>query len=228
MKLDPDGHVVFERSTDDLGLAAWSLETVSVAPDGTLWAAGANINTGAVVAVHLTAAASLLSTVALPAPANPGLYVGGAARVGSGGAVALSGASGPGQTAEDWDRWFAGVTSTGEDRWQSTTIHQAGTPWDPAQLVRVDADGYAWVAGSLLGTLDLGAPVGVLSSTPTGSMAVLVYGPDGKVRSGTAINGVTEPFIGDIALGADRSVVLAGWDIDTTGAGLFFVSKLGF
>jgi hypothetical protein len=59
-------------------------------------------------------------------------------------------------------------------------------------------------------------------------MAVLVYGPDGKVRSGTAINGVTEPFIGDIALGADRSVVLAGWDIDTTGAGLFFVSKLGF
>jgi hypothetical protein len=228
VKLDPDGHVVFERSTDDVGLAAWSLETVSVAPDGTLWAAGANITTGAVGAVHLTAAAAVLSTVALPAPANPGLYFGGAARVGSGGGVALSGATGPGQTSEDWDRWFAGVASTDENRWQSTTIHQAGTPWDPAQLVRVDADGYAWVSGPLLGTLDLGAPVGVLSSTPSGSMVVLIYGPDGKVHSGTAIDGVTEPFIGDMALGADRSVVLAGWDMDTTGAGLFFVSKLGF
>ena len=229
VKLDPDGNVVFARSSADVGLEAETLLAVDTAPDGSLWAAGPNPITGAVGAVHLSPAAAILSSVVLPGPTAPGVSVGSAVRVGSGGDVVLSGASGTGQTGQDWTRWFAAVASTGAIRWQSPTIDQPGTPSDPAQLVRVDADGNAWVAGELEGTLDLGAPVGVLSSPSANpSMDVVVYGPDGKVRSGTAIAEMTDPIVGDMTLGADRSVVLAGWDTDATGASTFFVSKLGF
>jgi hypothetical protein len=229
VKLDPSGNLVFAKPSDALAPSAWTIQSVDTASDGSIWVAGTDPNSGTLRAVHLAANAAVLSTTLMPSPIQVGLWSGGAVRVGSSGDVVLSASSGPGQPSADWNRWFEELAPAGQMLWSHPATDFSGTPEDPAELVRVDSSGNAWVAGELASTLDVGAPVGVLTSpSPNGSMFVSVFGPDGRPRSGTAIAGATEPYVEDMALGANATVVLTGWDSTTTTTTFFFVSKLGF
>ena len=78
--------------------------------------------------------------------------------------------------------------------------------------------------------MNFGAPVGTLSSpSPIEEMYVVIYGPDGKPRSGVALTGMSGPIVSDMALGSQQRVVLSGWDYaPSTSTRFFFVSNLGF
>ena len=90
--------------------------------------------------------------------------------------------------------------------WTRSQIVASGSSSDPAQLARVDGDGDTWITGVIMGTQDLGTPVGTLSSAAGGSLELLVLGPDGTLRSGSAFGGgAGSPALGDMALGPNRS-----------------------
>jgi hypothetical protein len=230
VKLDPKGNLVFAKPSEEVGAVAYDIESVDTAPDGTIWIEGSDPTTAIVWASHLRADGSILQKVSMPSPLPLTTTTGGAVRVGPTGDVVLAGASGTGPSGSEWNRWFEGLSPSAAVTWTLAPTDLPGTPSDPAQLVRVDSSGNAWTAGQVLGAVNFGAPVGTLSSPSTSEeMYVVIYGPDGKPRSGVALGGMSGPIVSDMALGSQRSVVLSGWDFaPSTDARFFFVSNLGF
>jgi hypothetical protein len=225
VKLDPQGNTVFGRSSGSLVSASWAMDSVSAASDSSIWVAGADLPGHARV-VHLAPDATVLSTQVAVMPTSMPWNGSVAVRVGPNDDVVLSASSGPGQTAIDWDRWLEGLSPTGAVRWIYPDLAIPGSFIDPAELVRVDASGNAWLAGQFTGTFALGGPAGTLTTQgTTWSADVAILGTDGKFASGGVGPAMADPVVGDMALSADgRSVVVTGWN---SGSG-FFVSKLSF
>lgn len=230
VKLDPGGNLLFARSSDALAPAPWVLDSVSTASDASIWIAGGDA-TGTVRVVHLAPDATILSTQVAQTPALSKAWNGTVAvRVGPDDDVVASASSGPGQTGVEWDRWFEGLSPAGAVRWTYPDLSIPGSFIDPAQLVRVDPGGNAWLGGQFTGSLALGPPVGTLTSPGASwSTDAVILGLDGKFVSGGVGTAMTSPVVGDMALAADgRGVVLTGWDTVSASMRSFFVSKLGF
>jgi hypothetical protein len=171
---------------------------------------------------HLGADGSVLATQAVSAPTTAGTDIGAAVRIGPGGDKVLSWA---GQLMNSSrERWLRDYDPAGTVRWSTSFELNGG--FDPAQLVRLDANGNAWIADWLSGSQAL--PTGTLNS-PNGAVEVLQVGTDGTFRStdllapvATTDAGAVEPAIADMALGPGRTMLIAGWT-NPTG---FMVTKL--
>jgi hypothetical protein len=230
VKLDPNGALVFAKPGDEVGDVAYDIESVDTARDGTIWIEGSDQTTALVWAAHLRSDGSILSKISMPSPLAPTLTTGGAVRVGPSGDAVLSGTSSTSGTSSAWNRWLEGLSPPGNVTWTLGPIDVNAAASDPAQLVRLDSSGNAWTAGTFLGSQNFGSPVGTLSSpsSTVGAMFVVIYGPDGKPRSGSAVTGMTGPAVSDMALGSDQTLVVDGWDYSSGGASFFLVSRLGF
>lgn len=229
VKLDPGGKVVFAKSSDELAPAAWHIESVDVARDGSIWAAGsADEVSGDVRVVHVGANGAAIASQVVSSPSSPCSVSGGAVRVSQTAGITVSGACTP-ASATDWTRWFVGLSPSASPAWTRSPIVASGSSSDPAQLARVDGDGDTWITSVIMGTQDLGTPVGTLSSAAGGSLELLVLGPDGTLRSGSAFGGgAGSPALGDMALGPNRSVVLVGWNVASYDKQTFTVTAMGF
>ena len=158
------------------------------------------------------------------APPSDVGWAGGAVRVGPSGDAIVCGARGADNTAVDWTSWFEAVAPSGEVRWTYPGLPATQHGWDPAELVRVDAEGRAWTAGEITAPLDLGAPVGTLTTSSYASGYVAILGTGGQVLSGSAPAALANVQIADLGLTPDGNVVVLGWD----GNEHFTVTKLGF
>ena len=221
VKLDSGGQPVFVVPSSAFAPADAVMQSVAVAPDGSIWSVATSSTSGDMTLAHLGADGSLLATQAVPAPAMPGDDVGAAVRSGPGGDMVLSWGGHP--TDSTLERWLRDYNPAGNVRWSTSFEMYGGS--DPAQLVRLDADGNAWIADWLYGSQDL--PIGMLSSA-NGAVEILQVGSDGTFRSADLLPpvatdaGALEPTIADMALGPGRTMLIAGW----TNPPGFMVTKL--
>ena len=222
VKLDSTGQQTFVVPGSTFAAATDVMQSVAVASDGSIWSVATTLSTGDMTLAHLDAAGSVLVTQAVPAPATPGSDVGAAVRIGPGGDMVLSWAGQP--TSVTRERWLRDYDSAGKVRWSTSFGLYGG--FDPAQLVRLDADGNAWIADLLSGSQTL--PTGTLYSA-NGAVEVLQVGTDGTFHSTDLLSpvatidaGALEPAIADMALGPGRTMLIAGWT-NPTG---FLVTKL--
>ena len=221
VKLDSGGQPVFVVPSSAFAPADAVMQSVAVAPDGSIWSVATSSTSGDMTLAHLGADGSVLATQAVPAPAMPGDDVGAAVRIGPSGDMVLSWGGHPmGLTVE---RWLRDYDPAGHVRW--CTSFEMNEGYDPAQLVRLDADGNAWIADWLYGSQDL--PIGRLNSA-NGAVEVLQVGSDGTFRSADLLPplatdaGALQPAIADMALGPGRTLLIAGW----TNPPGFMVTKL--
>ena len=210
VKLDSGGQSVFVVPSSAFAAADAVMQSVAVAPDSSIWSVATNSTSGDMTLAHLDAAdGSLLATQAVPAPAMPGDDVGAAVRIGPSGDMVLSWGGYP--MNPTLVRWLRDYDPAGNVRW--STSFELSNGFDPAQLVRLDTDGNAWIADWLYGSQDL--PIGTLNSA-SGAVEVLQVGTDGTFRSAdllppvTTDAGVLEPTIADMALGPGHTLLIAG------------------
>jgi hypothetical protein len=166
------------------------------------------------------------------APSNSA-YDGAVVRVGPSGDPVVSAAWAADVSGLSWTRWLEGLSPQGDVRWTYPSLPSYGSSANPAEVVRVDGAGNAWIAGGFKGSLDLGAPVGTLTAGDAGAfnlaVDVLALGSNGNVLSGSTPAALTGTLVGDMALDRSGNVIVAGW----TGAGVssqgnLSVTKLGF
>ncbi len=222
VKLDSGGQPLFVVPSSAFAPADAVMQSVAVAPDGSIWSVATSSTSGDMTLAHLGAAdGSVLATQAVPAPAMPGSDVGAAVRIGPSGDMVLSWGGHPMDLT--LERWLRDYDPAGHVRWSTSFEMYGGT--DPAQLVRLDADGNAWIADWLYGSQDL--PIGTLNSA-NGAVEVLQVGSDGTFRSADLLPpvatdaGLLQPPIADMALGPGRTLLIAGW----TNPPGFMVTKL--
>jgi hypothetical protein len=221
VKVDSGGQPVFVVPSSAFAPADAVMQSVAVAPDGSIWSVATNSTSGDMTLAHLGTDGSVLATQTVSAPAMPGDYVGAAVRIGPSGDMVLSWGAHPMQTTVE--RWLRDYDPAGHIRW-STSFELYGG-FDPAQLVRLDADGNAWIADWLFGSQNL--PIGMLTNT-NGAVEVLQVGTDGTFHSADLLPpvatdaGTVAPAIADMALGPGRTLLIAGWT-NPTG---FMVTKL--
>jgi hypothetical protein len=221
VKLGSGGQLVSVVPSSAFAPADAVMQSVAVAPDGSIWSVATSSTSGDMTLAHLGADGSVLATQAVPAPAMPGDDVGAAVRIGPSGDMVLSWGGHP--TDSTLERWLRDYDPAGHVRWSTSFEIYGG--YDPAQLVRLDADGNAWIADWLYGSQDL--PIGMLNSA-NGAVEVLQVGSDGTFRSADLLPpvatdaGALQPAIADMALGPDGTLLIAGW----TNPPGFVVTKL--
>jgi hypothetical protein len=231
--LGPDGSLGFAKPSDALAPSSWLIDSVDVAPDGSFWIGGTgSIDTfptngqgdsSSLRAVHLDASGAVLASQTIASPSHVG-WNGGAVRVGPSGDAIVSGAWAADNTSLDWTRWFEALAPSGQVRWTYPALPASQIGWNPAEFVRVDADGRAWTAGEIAAPLDLGSPVGTLGASNSVSGYVAILGTGGHVLSGSAPAALVGVQIADMGLTPDGDVVVTGWD----GNGNLAVTTLGF
>jgi hypothetical protein len=234
VELEADGSLGFARPSDAFAPSSWLIDSVDVASDGSFWIGGTGpidsaINgwsgSSSLRAVHLDASGAVLASQTIAPPGDVG-WNGGAVRVGASGDAIVSGAWAADDTSSgDWTRWFGALAPNGEVRWTYPALSVSQGAWDPAELVRVDAEGRAWTAGEIAAPLDLGAPVGTLTASPSGSGYVAILGTGGHVLSGSAPVALASVLIEDMGLIPGGDLVVMGWDATS---GSVTVTKLGF
>jgi hypothetical protein len=135
VKLDPGGKVVFAKSSDELEPAAWHIESVDVARDGSIWAAGsADEASSDIRVVHVGANGAPIASQVMSSPSSPCSVSGGAVRVSPTAGITVSGARTP-PSAADWTRWFVGLSpsaSPGPPAWTRSPIVASGSSSGPA------------------------------------------------------------------------------------------------
>ena len=221
VEVDPGGKQVFVLPSSAFAAADAVMQSVAVAPDNSIWSVATSSTSGEMTLAHLAADASVLATQAVTAPAMPGGAVGAAVRLGPGGDMVLSWDGDPMQPTTE--RWLRDYDSTGHVRWSTSfDLYGGGVT---SQLVRLDANGNAWIADWLFGSQTL--PTGTLNS-PNGTVEVLQVGIDGTYRSANLLPpvatdaGALPPAIADMALGPGHTLLIAGW----TNPPGFVVTKL--
>ena len=234
VELGPDGSLGFARPSDAFASSSWLIDSVDVASDGSFWIGGTGpvdsaINgwsgSSSLRAVHLDASGAVLASQTIAPPSDVG-WNAGAVRVGPSGDAIVSGAWAADSTGNtDWTRWFEALASSGEVLWTYPALPVSQFGWDPAELVRVDAEGRAWTTGGIAASLDLGAPVGTLTASTSGSGYVAVLGTGGHVLSGSAPAALENVLIDDLGLTPGGDVVVMGWDATIAS---ITVTKLGF
>ena len=233
VELGPDGSLGFAKPSDAFAPSSWLIDSVDVASDGSFWIGGTGpvdtstngwSGSSSLRAVHLDASGAVLASRTIAPPGNVS-WNGGAVRVGPSGDAIVSGAWAPDNTPGDWTRWFGALAPTGEVRWTYPALPVSQQGWDPAELVRVDAEGRAWTAGNIAAPLDLGAPVGTLTPSASGSGYVAILGTGGQVLSGSGPAALGNVSIDDLGLTPGGGLVVTGWDPIS---GSLTVTKLGF
>ena len=234
IELGPDGSLGFARPSDAFAPSSWLIDSVDVVSDGSFWIGGTGpvdsatngwSGSSSLRAVHLDASGAVLASQTI-APPGDVVWNGGAVRVGPSGDAIVSGAWIADDTGNtDWTRWFEALAPSGEVRWTYPALPVSQFGWDPAELVRVDAEGRAWTAGGIATSLDLGAPVGTLTASPSGSGYVAILGTSGHVLSGSAPAALENVLVDDLGLTPGGGLVVTGWDQNN---GALIVTKLGF
>ncbi len=234
VELGPDGSLGFAKPSDAFASSSWLIDSVDVASDGSFWIGGTGpidsytngwSGSSSLRAVHLDASGAVLASQTIAPPSDVG-WNAGAVRVGPSGDAIVSGAWAADSTGNtDWTRWFEALAPSGEVLWTYPALPVSQFGWDPAELVRVDAEGRAWTTGGIATSLDLGAPVGTLTASSSGSGYVAVLGTGGHVLSGSAPAALENVLIDDLGLTPGGDPVVMGWD--QTSASIT-VTKLGF
>jgi hypothetical protein len=228
VKLGPDGGLAFVKPSVDLAPSRWNIDSVDTTRGGSIWLAGTDGagNASPLRATRLDPNGTQVWSQVVPAQTAPA-WNGVAVRVGPADDAVVSAASPVGTSGTDWNRWNEGLSPAGDVLWTRPSVSLSGTPWNPAELVRLDSARNTWMSGQFTGNLVLGPPVGTITSPPgVWSASVTAYGVAGDLRSASVWSGAPPPTVGDMALDATGHVILAGWASGSTNT--LVVVKLGF